>query len=184
MVISKGVQVKIRQPIDGEHDESFDSVKCKIEAAKYGDPPLKICSTDIFRAAIVGLGCMGIIYSVTFECIAVYNLKETRRHIEVKWSSKKQSRKFKIPSELKELASEPGKYLTLLVNPYPRDSNDDSGRQALSSAYFLGERTDQAVNTCCTCEVCFTEYKCLNCCTPVCRCLLFEVRFSIIQLTI
>ena len=162
MVITKGVQVKIKRPEDGDTDEPFDSVKCKVETAKYGDPPLEICSSDIFRAAAVGLGCLGIIYSVTFECIQKYNIKETRRPIQLKWPSKKHGKKFKVPSELKELAAQPGKYLTIVINPYSEDQPGE--KKTLKSAYFLGERTDEVNTRICRCECCFTECQCQRCC--------------------
>ncbi|XP_072033658.1 L-gulono-1,4-lactone dehydrogenase-like [Amphiura filiformis] len=167
MVIAKGIQVKIRLPRkEGDVDEDFESVKCKIEAAKYGDPTIEICSTDIFRAAAVGLGSLGIIYSVTFECIAAYNVKETRRNIEIKWPSKKQSKRFKIPSELTDLSSDD--HLTISINPFPMESKKKAGRVVLSSGYILSERTDERSTRMCNCMCCCTERECQRCCRPDC----------------
>ncbi len=165
MIIARGVQVKIRLPRkEGDADEDFESVKCRIESANYGDPPIEICSTDIFRAAAVGLGSLGIIYSVTFECIPVYNVKEMRRRIEIKWPNKKEEcKKFKIPSQLKELSKDPHKYLTIVINPFPVESGRKPGRTVLKAAYFNAERTDERSTRTCTCFCCFMECQCQRC---------------------
>ena len=85
MIICGGVQVRVRIPRDGETDEDFEMVRRRIEAAKYTDPVLDIHSTDVFRAAAVGFGSLGVIYSVTLTCVPVYNIRETRHYIEMDW---------------------------------------------------------------------------------------------------
>ncbi|XP_071808915.1 L-gulono-1,4-lactone dehydrogenase-like [Asterias amurensis] len=85
MIICGGVQVRVRIPREGETDEDFDTVRQRIESAEYGDPFLDIHSTDVFRAAAVGFGSLGVIYSVTLTCVPVYNIRETRHYIEMDW---------------------------------------------------------------------------------------------------
>ncbi|XP_022079376.1 uncharacterized protein LOC110973130 [Acanthaster planci] len=85
MIICGGIEVRIRIPREGETDEDFETVRQRVEAAKYGDPVLDIHSTDVFRAAAVGFGSLGVIYSVTLTCVPVYNIRETRHYVEMEW---------------------------------------------------------------------------------------------------
>ncbi|XP_038061939.1 uncharacterized protein LOC119732483 [Patiria miniata] len=85
MIICGGIEVRVRIPREGEIDEDFETVRRRVEAAKYGDPVLDIHSTDVFRAAAVGFGSLGVIYSVTLTCVPVYNIRETRHYIEMDW---------------------------------------------------------------------------------------------------
>ncbi|XP_072037566.1 L-gulono-1,4-lactone dehydrogenase-like [Amphiura filiformis] len=163
MVIARGIQIKVRAAADGEEDEDFESVERRINAAKYGDAPLEIHSTDVFRAVAVGFGSLGAIYSVTLECVPVYNIEETRHYIEMDWPSDKQTGHFETPSELKELASGAGRYFSFFVNPFPRKSWQDADRTVLRSVYFSGERTDETGSCQCDCCMAFQCCVCTGC---------------------
>ncbi len=171
MVIARGIQIKVRAAKDGEEDEDFESVERRIQAAKYGDPVVEICSTDVFRAVAVGFGSLGAIYSVTLECVPVYNIEETRHYIEMEWpTSGKDSEataettgQFETPLELKELASGAGRYFSFFVNPFPRKSWQDKEKTVLRSVYFSGERTEETGSCQCDCCIAFQCCACTGC---------------------
>ncbi|CAH3196278.1 unnamed protein product [Porites evermanni] len=73
LIISNGIQVKLTRG-----DETFDQCQEKIKRAQYGSSPVEIKSTDVFRAVAVGLGSLGIIYSIAYKCLTVYSIEEVR----------------------------------------------------------------------------------------------------------
>ena len=112
MIISGGVQVKVQ---GGE--ETFDYCKEKVDNAKYGDDPIQISSDDVLKACAVGLGSMGIVYSITYRCVPMYNLEEIRKVEHVTWLSPEE---FEVPPKFAEMYNSPdGEYFSFFVNPYP-----------------------------------------------------------------
>ena len=55
-------------------DETFEDCRGKLDDAEYGGTPVEINSNDVLHACSVGLGCMGIVYSITYRCVPMYNL--------------------------------------------------------------------------------------------------------------
>ena len=68
-----------------------------------------------FNAAVVGMGCMGVVYSAAIEVTDAYWLKEVRELRE--WS--------RVREELKaRRAMEASRHYEIYINPYPREGND------------------------------------------------------------
>ena len=113
MIIHGGIQVKVS---GGE--ETIVDCKQKIDSAHYGDEPVEIKSDDVLRACAVGLGSMGIVYSITYRCVPVYNLKEVRKVVHVPWSPHEE---FEVPEMFADMYTncEEGEYFSFFVNPYP-----------------------------------------------------------------
>ena len=113
LIISGGIQVKIR---DG--DETITQVKEKVDAAKYGDEPLELNSTEVMRAVAVGLGTLGVIYSITYRCQPVYNIEENRTIKSIRWEGKDD---FKVRHDFEEVFGDPtkGEFFSFFINPYP-----------------------------------------------------------------
>ena len=113
LIISGGVQVKVQ---GGE--ETIEDCKEKLDNTKYGDAPVEINSDDVLKACAVGLGSMGIVYSITYRCVPMYNLEEERKIIHVPWDS---SKKFEVPPEVAQMYNSPDdeQYFSFFVNPYP-----------------------------------------------------------------
>ena len=107
LIISGGVQVKVQ---GGE--ETFEDCIQKLDNTKYGDDPVEINSDDVLKACAVGLGSMGVVYSITYRCVPMYNLEEIRKVERVTWLS---------PSNGAQMYNNPedGKYFSFFVNPYP-----------------------------------------------------------------
>ena len=101
--------------------ETIDDCKRKITNAKYGDDPVQINSDDVLKACAVGLGSMGIVYSITYRCVPMYNLAEKRVMAHAPWTS---TEDFKIPDEFEDIYTNPrlGEYFSFFVNPYPMGS--------------------------------------------------------------
>ena len=99
-------------------DETIADCKEKVDNAKYGDDPIEINSDDVLKACAVGLGCMGIIYSITYRCVPMYNLEEFRKVVQVQWTSPEE---FEVPRTFQEMFTnqEDGEYFSFFVNPYP-----------------------------------------------------------------
>ena len=99
-------------------NETIQACKEKVDKAKYGDDPIEINSDDVLKACAVGLGSMGIIYSITYRCVPVYNLEEIRTLYEQTWTSKED---FEVPQIFAEMYTnqEDGEYFSFFVNPYP-----------------------------------------------------------------
>ena len=76
-------------------NETIQDCKEKVDNAKYGDDPIEINSDDVLKACAVGLGSMGIIYSITYRCVPVYNLEEIRTLYQQTWTSIEDSRSLK-----------------------------------------------------------------------------------------
>lgn len=101
-------------------NESFDDCQAKLENAEFGGEPVKMESSEILRAVAVGLGSLGIIYTVTYRCIPVFNLEEQRTIVEVPWPENHQD--FKIRQRFEKMFTdiEDGEFFSFFVNPYPR----------------------------------------------------------------
>ncbi|XP_041485514.1 L-gulono-1,4-lactone dehydrogenase-like [Lytechinus variegatus] len=159
MVVARGIQIKVRLPKNGEAEEDFESVRRRVEAAKFGDPPLEIQSTEVFRAVAVGFGSLGVIYSVTLECIPVFNIAETRHYIDIEWPEK--TEEFRIPEELRVLSEGHGKFFSFFVNPFPRDGDkSENGHRTLKAVYLSGEKTLETGT--CQCNMCM-DMQCFTC---------------------
>ena len=158
MVVARGIHIKIRPSRPGEEEEDFESVKRRVEDAKFGDAPLEIHSTEVFRAVAVGFGSLGVIYSVTLECIPVFNIAETRHYIDIDWPKK--TEEFRIPDELRVLSEGHGKFFSFFVNPFPRADADENGNRTLKAVYLSGEKTDETGT--CQCNLCM-DVQCFTC---------------------
>ena len=80
LIVRGGIQVKVRGG-----PETIADCEAKIDGAKYGDDPVEIKSSEVLKACQVGLGCMGVIYSITYSCVPMYELEEIRRTEQVSW---------------------------------------------------------------------------------------------------
>ncbi|XP_071483418.1 uncharacterized protein [Diadema antillarum] len=158
MVVARGIQIRVRSPRAGEKEEDFESVRRRIEAARFGDAPLQIISTEVFRAVAVGFGSLGVIYSVTLECIPVFNIAETRHYIDIQWPEKAEN--FRIPDELRVLSEGHGKFFSFFVNPFPRGESDSNGNRTLKAVYLSGEKTLETGT--CQCNMCM-DMQCFTC---------------------
>ena len=98
--------------------EIFEDCKEKVDNTKYGNYPVEINSDDVLKACAVGLGSMGVVYSITYRCVPMYNLEEIRKVEHVKWLS---SKEFEVPPTFTQMYNNPddGEYFSFFVNPYP-----------------------------------------------------------------
>lgn len=113
LIISNGIQVKLTRG-----DETFDRCQEKINRAQYGGSPVELKSTDVFRAVAVGLGSLGIIYSITYRCIPVYNIEEERTVVQIPWPGRKAFHvQHKFEAILRNRTE--GEFFSVFVNPYP-----------------------------------------------------------------
>ena len=114
LIISSGVQVKLSR---GE--ETFDQCQEKIKRAQFRGNPVDIKSTEVFRAVAVGLGALGIIYSITYRCVPVYNIEEERTVVQLPWPGKKT---FRVQQRFEAIFTdrEKGEFFSFFVNPYPQ----------------------------------------------------------------
>ena len=80
---------------------------------------MELRCTEIFRAAAVGLGSLGIIYSVTFRCVPVYNIEEERKVVSVPWPG---GHGFRVRHRFEPMFSNvaEGEFFSFFVNPYPQ----------------------------------------------------------------
>lgn len=99
-------------------DETFDQCQEKIKHAKFGGSPVELQSSEVFRAVAVGLGSLGIIYSITYRCIPVYNIEEERTIVRVPWPGKEA---FHVQHRFEPMFTErtQGEFFSFFVNPYP-----------------------------------------------------------------
>ena len=99
-------------------NETIQDCQEKVDNAKYGDDPIQINSDDVLKACVVGLGSLGIIYSITYRCVPVYNLEEIRTVVYLPWTSIED---FEVPQSFAEMyrKEEEGEYFSFFVNPYP-----------------------------------------------------------------
>ena len=99
-------------------DETFDQCQAKIRGAPYGDSPVELKSNAVFRAVAVGLGSLGVIYSITYRCIPVYNIEEERTVESILWPGQE---KFRVRDQFETILRErqQGEFFSVLVNPYP-----------------------------------------------------------------
>ena len=114
LIISSGVQVKLSR---GE--ETFDQCQQKIKRAQFRGNPVEVKSTEVFRAVAVGLGALGIIYSITYRCVPVYNIEEERTVVQLPWPGKKT---FRVQQRFEAIFTdrEKGEFFSFFVNPYPQ----------------------------------------------------------------
>lgn len=149
LIISGGIQVKVRGG-----NETIQACKEKVDNAKYGDDPIEINSDDVLKACAVGLGSMGIIYSITYRCVPVYNLEEIRTLHQQTWTSIED---FEVPQSFADMYTnqEDGEYFSFFVNPYPIGQGIN---KQIHMAYLKAKRTDSSptCSACCSC--------CCNCC--------------------
>ncbi|XP_077999463.1 L-gulono-1,4-lactone dehydrogenase-like [Glandiceps talaboti] len=161
LIIAGGIQVKVRKPRPGEPDEPFDSVAQRVNNATYGDEPIIIVSTDIYRAVAVGLGSLGVIYSVTFDCRKLFNIREVR--IPIKIDLPEQNEDFVLPDKVKNLYHEHGKFFSVFINMFPRNHCCSSSRY-IRAVYLEGDEVEE--DGCCQSDRCLN---CQCCCCSGCR---------------
>ena len=129
LIIRGGIQVKVRGG-----PETIADCREKIDRAKYGDDPVEIHSNEVLKACQVGLGCMGVIYSITYSCVPKYNLKEIRKTEQVSWpetttteddndgDNASMRKKLQLGEVLEKFAemykTEDAEYFSFFVNPY------------------------------------------------------------------
>lgn len=114
LIISNGIQVKLTHG-----GETFAQCQKKIKDALFGGIPVELKSTEVFRAVAVGLGSLGIVYSITYRCIPVYNIEEERTVVELPWPGKQA---FRVQRRFKPMFTDPskGEFFSFFVNPYPQ----------------------------------------------------------------
>jgi len=113
LIISNGIQVRL-----SHGDETFDHCQEKLKHAQFGGGAVELKSTEVFRAVAVGLGSMGIIYSITYRCIPVYNIQEERTVVRIGWPGKESFQvKHKFEPMFTDIAE--GEFFSFFVNPYP-----------------------------------------------------------------
>ena len=133
LIIRGGIQVKVRSG-----PETIAECQEKIDRAKYGDDPVEIHSNEVLKACQVGLGCMGVIYSITYKCVPMYNLEEIRKTEQVSWPETTTTeddesdndgddalmgKKLQLGEVLEKFAemykTKDAEYFSFFVNPYP-----------------------------------------------------------------
>ena len=133
LIIRGGIQVKVRGG-----PETIADCEAKIDGAKYGDDPVEIKSSEVLKACQVGLGCMGVIYSITYSCVPMYELEEIRRTEQVSWpevttedeegnndgDDALMGKKLQLGEVLEKFAkmykTKDAEYFSFFVNPYPQ----------------------------------------------------------------
>ena len=123
LIIRGGIQVKVRGG-----PETIADCQAKIDSARYGDVPIEIKSSEVLKACQVGLGCMGVIYSITYGCVPKYNLEEIRKTEQVSWPEAtttedvSMGEKLQLRGVLKKFAdmykTKDAEYFSFFVNPY------------------------------------------------------------------
>lgn len=138
LIISSGIQVRL-----SHGDETFDQCQEKLKHAQFGGGAVELKSTEVFRAVAVGLGSMGIIYSITYRCIPVYNIEEERTIVRIVWPGKES---FQVKHRFEAMFTDisEGEFFSFFVNPYPEP------RRYLYAAYLKGKKTTRK-STCCAC---------------------------------
>ena len=133
LIIRGGIQVKVRGG-----PETIADCQAEIDSARYGDDPVEIHSDEVLKACQVGLGCMGVIYSITYSCVPMYNLEEIRKTEQVSWPEATTTeedegdndgddalmgRKLQLREVLEKFAkmytTKDAEYFSFFVNPYP-----------------------------------------------------------------
>jgi len=115
--------------------EPSNGLTCpKKYADRYGEPRTLIQNDDHFWAAVVSLGCMGVIYSVTMKVRAAYRLRERRTMR--KWRD--------VRTELCSSATplDHVRNYEVAINPYRRRDQDFS---CLVTERWLAEPSDATV---------------------------------------
>ena len=111
--------------------ETIADCEAKISRATYGGVPIEIKSTEVLKACQVGIGSMGVIYSITYSCVPMYYLKETRQMVQVSWP--KEPTEDNDDDALMEMndirvvlenfaemyKKKDAEYFSFFVNPYP-----------------------------------------------------------------
>ena len=126
LIIRGGIQVKVRGG-----PETIADCQAKIDSARYGDVPIEIKSSEVLKACQVGLGCMGVIYSITYSCVPKYNLEEIRKTEQVSWpetttteddNDGEREKKLQLGEVLENFAkmykTKNAEYFSFFVNPY------------------------------------------------------------------
>nr|XP_058941066.1 L-gulonolactone oxidase-like [Pocillopora verrucosa] len=168
LIVRGGIQVKVRGG-----PETIADCEAKIDGAKYGDDPVEIKSSEVLKACQVGLGCMGVIYSITYSCVPMYKLEEIRKTEQVSWPEVRTEddegnndgddaligKKLQLGEVLKKFAkmykTKDAEYFSFFVNPYPQGPRND---KHIEMAYLKAFKTDRkpTCRACCSC--------CCNCC--------------------
>ncbi|XP_002735569.1 L-gulono-1,4-lactone dehydrogenase-like [Saccoglossus kowalevskii] len=162
IIIAGGIQLKVRKPEEGETDEEFSVVEDRVNGASYGDPVIELVSSDVFNAVAVGIGSLGVIYSVTFECTTMFNIEETRQIFTIDCPRPGEYvEEFRIPKEIKEMYTHNGKYFSFFVNPFPRKRCCNK-RNYVKGVFLAGEEVEY--HGCCQCDHCI-DLQCGVCCT-------------------
>ena len=133
LIVRGGIQVKVRGG-----PETIADCEAKIDKAKYGEDPVEINSNEVLRACQVGLGCMRVIYSITYSCVLMYNLEEIRKTEQVSWPEATTTeddegdndldnalvgKKLLLGEVLEKFAemykTKDAEYFSFFINPYP-----------------------------------------------------------------
>ena len=114
LIISSGIQVRL-----SHGEETFDQCQEKLKPAQFGGGTIEFKGTEVFRAVAVGLCSMGIICSITYRCIPVYNIEEERTVVRIGWPGKESFQVKQIFEAMFTDISE-GEFFSFFVNPYPK----------------------------------------------------------------
>ncbi|XP_078605012.1 L-gulono-1,4-lactone dehydrogenase-like isoform X3 [Branchiostoma floridae x Branchiostoma japonicum] len=183
MIIAGGIQVTVREPTATETDMPLEHVRALVARAQFGDGPLEIISKQAFRAAQVGLGCLGIIYSVIFKCVPLFEIMEQRRLTTFTWPASGDSLDFRIPRNFDSNYIGSNEFFSFFVNPFPKKCCSREGwlgpgvehvrvvyvrgRKATENDYLSRPPCRDAC-ACCCCEGCRGCTACEGCKTDVC----------------
>ncbi|XP_022806297.1 uncharacterized protein LOC111343392 [Stylophora pistillata] len=168
LIVRGGIQVKVRSG-----PETIADCEAKISRAKYGEVPIEINSTEVLKACQVGIGSVGVIYSITYSCVPMYYLKETRQMVQVSWP--KEPTEDNDDDALMEMndirvvlenfaemyKKKDAECFSFFVNPYPVGPRND---KHIEMAYLSACKTDPHKSTCCAC--CSSDPTCCACCPP------------------
>lgn len=142
-----------------------------------GEDPIEINSTDVLRACQVGLGSMGVIYSITYSCVPMYYLEETRKTVQVSWPIRRTEDNDNddeddalmatndigvvLENFAKMYKEKDAEYFSFFVNPYPVGPRNN---KHIEMAYLSARITEPRKSTCCAC--CSSDPTCCACCPP------------------
>ncbi|CAH1246991.1 Hypp7802 [Branchiostoma lanceolatum] len=145
MIIEGGIQVKIRRSniANQEIDTPFDDIRDKVRTANVRSEPIVILSTEVFRAVAVGLGSLGVIYSLTIRCEPSFNIEEFRTPIEISWPGERLSGCFAFPSGFVDMYTVDHEFSTFVLHPIPDPTRGqvEPGFAVIHGIYFGGKRT-------------------------------------------
>ena len=100
--------------------------------------PVEIVSDEMMQAAVVSLGCFGVVYALEFYCEPAYDIAETRSTIEIPFCEEESS--LRLPRILRS---------GIGVEPFEHETTDKASEPFVFS-FFVNPHTDANNNLKCT----------------------------------